>query len=243
MMLVKVVILCIGVRNTNKAIKQLLSSTKIKQILMKRVLMLFIIFLITSWSVSAQDTDKRSSYKLKYGIKGGINIANVDESPTPKVDTKNLIGITGGVFITIPIDSNFSIQPELLYSQMGATVSASALYGGDQKLVLSYIDLPILAKYDLSKSIGLYAGPQIGYLNSAVIKSANSLSFYPNNDFSSHVKKIDVRAIIGVDVYFSEVMYLSGRYQLGLMNASSSTDGVTDKNNAFTITLNFPLSH
>ena len=210
---------------------------------MKRVFMLIIITTITAWSLSAQGIDKPKRYRLKYGIMGGVNFANVEESPTPKVETKNLIGINAGAFVTIPFDSTFSIQPELLFSQMGATVSSNAFYNGDERLVLSYIDLPILGKYYVSKSVGIFAGPQIGYLNSAIVKSANSTSLYPSNDFSSHVKKFDFRAIIGAEVYFSEVMYLSGRYQLGLMNASNSTDGVTDKNKAFTITLNFVLSH
>ncbi len=209
----------------------------------KLPLLLFIITTITSVNISAQVNVKSKTDKLKYGIKVGVNFANVEESPTPTINIKQSIGITGGAFVTIPIDSNFSIQPEILYSQMGATISNGSIYNREAKLVLSYIDVPILAKYDFTKSFGIYGGPQIGFLNSAVFKSPDSMTDYPNTDFSKNVKKLDLRAIVGADLHFSEVMYLSGRFQLGLVNVSSSTNGVTDKNNAITLTLNIMLSY
>ena len=210
---------------------------------MKKYLKLLTISVLIVLKISAQDTLVNKGLKLKYGIKGGINIANVTETPSPTVETKSLIGINAGFFATIPIDTNFAIQPEFNYSQMGATVSGNAFSGGDLKLILSYFNVPLLAKYYPAKSIALLAGPQIGFLNSAITKSANSLSLSPSNDFSSHVKKLDFSAVFGAELFFSDILYLSGRYQLGLANVSSSTDGVTDKNNGFTITLNLIISN
>ena len=55
----------------------------------------------------------------------------------------------------IPIANRFSFQPELLYSGQGSSVN------------LNYLNIPLMAKYNLTKEFSLEAGPQIGFLLSA----------------------------------------------------------------------------
>ena len=50
-----------------------------------------------------------------FGLKAGMNVSSVSES-----NTKSKVGFYGGVLMNAPIATNFSIQPEILYSGKGA---------------------------------------------------------------------------------------------------------------------------
>ena len=207
---------------------------------MKNQQMLICIFLITVISVSAQKTEGTNNSRVKFGIKLGVNLANITETPTPtNVSTSSLLGFTGGLFSTIRLDSNFAIQPEFSYSQMGATVSGNTYTGDKQKLLLTYLNVPILVKYYPIKPLALVLGPQIGFLNSASNNSSNGIS--SGNDISSTLKKNDFSGILGAEVNLSDILFLSARYQIGLANVSNSTDGTTDKNSGFTFTIDLLL--
>jgi len=207
---------------------------------MKKQLTLICIFLIAVISVSAQKTEGANSSRVKFGIKLGVNLANITETPMPtNISTSSLLGFTGGIYSTIRLDSNFAIQPEFSYSQMGATVTGGSFFGDKQKLLLTYLNVPVLVKFYPIKPLALVLGPQIGFLNSASSNSSNGIS--SGNDISSTLKKNDFSAIVGAEVNLSDILFLSARYQIGLANVSNSTDGTTDKNNGFSFTLDLLL--
>lgn len=85
---------------------------------------------------------------VKYGIKGGFNGATF--SGTDSKGSEYKAGFAAGVFANFGINDQFSIQPEVLFSQKGASVDdfqTSALGSGTTfKSTLSYIDVPILAR-------------------------------------------------------------------------------------------------
>ena len=197
---------------------------------------------MTIWTLSAQEVDENKSHKVKFGIKLGVNLANVTETPAPtNASTSNLLGFNGGVFSTIKLVRNFAIQPELLYSQMGSKVSYNDYIGDNKKLLMTYVNVSMLAKFHPCKPFALLAGPQIGFLNSATSQLA--ITNGPSNDFSRLVKKNDFSAILGTEFKLSDILFLSARYQIGMANVSNSTDGGTDKNNCFTFTIDLLLSY
>ena len=89
------------------------------------------------------------------------------EMNTDGTDSKTSFHI-GGV-VEIPISDSFSVQPELLYSSQGAKAESS--FGGDVDFKLSYLNLPIMAKYYVAENFSLEAGPQVGLLLSAKVES------------------------------------------------------------------------
>lgn len=169
-----------------------------------------------------------------YGVKAGINIANIAiKTNDATVSQNSLVGLNAGVFATIPVALGFAIQPELLYSGLGTKASAE---GDNVQIKLDYITLPVLAKYKvIGTGLGIYIGPQVGYLVSSKVKSGGI-----SVDVDDSFKKADFSGIGGVDYALPFGLSLSARYQLGLVNIAKEASGdESAKNNAFTLSVGF----
>lgn len=112
------------------------------------------LFLCIITTINAQNNPTPRSY---VGIKGGYNLAAVSFDGEGETDQRHgfHIGVYGESFIS----ENFSIQPELLYSQQGYEIADS---NGTFTQKLDYINLPLMLKAYPSKNFFLEAGPQIG---------------------------------------------------------------------------------
>lgn len=186
--------------------------------------------------------DEVTATGVRFGVKAGINIANVTIKPEDDESSLgSLVGINGGFFATIPVSAGFAIQPELTYSGLGAKTKTSALGGEgggteNAKLMLNYLTLPVLAKYTFEDAgFAAYLGPQIGYLLSAKGKYGGE-----TEDIKEEVKSTDISGIIGVGYFLPMGVGLSARYQLGLSNIAKDTEGEGSlKNKALTFTLGY----
>ncbi|MBO9586147.1 MAG: PorT family protein [Flavobacterium sp.] len=163
----------------------------------------------------------------RFGIKGGVNF------PTSSSDfheNETLIGYQVGIFSEIKPEEKYGIQPELLYSTHGVKnkfVQDGIAYNNDIKL--SYLNLPILAKYFVIDGLTVQAGPQIGFLMHAEENGVN---------ITDHVKTIDFGLDFGIGYNFLEVCSVDLRYSLGLSNAVDFHVGDNNykiKNNVFSL--------
>jgi hypothetical protein len=115
-----------------------------------------------------------SSLSPKFGIKGGVNLTNlyVDDDVS---DENMKVGFNAGFFAKLPVTRGFSIQPELLYSSKGAkeTYDNFILGEGEYRFNLNYIELPVLAVFNLAKNFNLHVGPYVSYLAGVNIKDLN----------------------------------------------------------------------
>jgi hypothetical protein len=111
--------------------------------------------------------------QAKYGLKGGLNISNLGGSDID--DNKAKLGFHLGGYVEVPLQSGFSIQPELVFSTMGCKFEDS----DDLRYNLNYLTIPVMAKYTFSQGIFLESGPQLGILLSAKAK---------NDDDSENIK-------------------------------------------------------
>lgn len=171
---------------------------------------------------------------VSYGVKAGINIANIAIKPEDAtVSQSSLIGLNAGFFATIPVAESFAIQPEVLYSGLGTKVSTG---GVNAEIKLDYITVPVLAKYKVTGTgLGIYVGPQVGYVLSSKIKSEGV-----SVDVDDSFKKADFSGIGGVDYSLPFGLSLSARYQLGLINIAKEASGdESAKNNAITLSVGF----
>ncbi len=158
---------------------------------MKNSLKILVIFLVFSITTS-------HAQKTKVGIRAGIglpNLRSVDDNVYSK-DYESVAGFDGGIFGDFGITEGFSIKAELAFSRKGgerngmqpipsATLDSSpegqalaqylqfagieTIYAEfDNKAVFSYIEIPILAKYEwsLSDTWGFYvnAGPYVSFI-------------------------------------------------------------------------------
>jgi hypothetical protein len=122
-----------------------------------------------------QQTTTESSLKPKFGIKGGVNLSNlyVDD-----VEDENMkVGVNVGVFAKLPVSRGFSIQPELLYTSKGSKLRYNNIFGdGEYRFNLNYVELPVLAVFNLGKNFNIHAGPYAALLTSANIKRLDNES-------------------------------------------------------------------
>src|SRR6478672_2399236 len=146
-----------------------------QQLFSPKSLMVVLLGLITTMSVSAQVQQNSSETHLspKIGIKGGVNFSNffIDNVQDKNVKT----GFNLGLFAKLPVSKGVSIQPELLYSTKGAQASYSnPLIGGDYRFNLNYLELPVLAVFNLGKNFNIHAGGYAAYLTSANVKAEDN---------------------------------------------------------------------
>jgi len=99
---------------------------------------------------------------IKVGVKGGFNGATFSGADSKGSEYK--AGFAAGALINFGISDNFSIQPEFLYSQKGASVDN---FQGNSnqtlKSTLGYLDVPIMFRYNIGeegKGLFVELGPQ-----------------------------------------------------------------------------------
>ena len=148
---------------------------------------------------------------VSLGIKGGVNVYNVHNDNDTKYDSK--AGFHFGLLGHIHFDSNFAIQPEIVYSAQGAK-------NGDTKYNLDYLNVPVLFQYMFDNGFRIQAGPQLGFLISAKSKNNND-----NTDIKDYYKPIDFGASIGASYVFPPTGFgIDVRYNLGLSNINKDSD-------------------
>ena len=102
---------------------------------------------------------------VKLGIKGGFNGSTF--SGTDSKGSEYKAGFAAGVFANFGVSDNFSIQPEVLYSQKGASIDDFVVSGVTYKHTLGYLDVPIMFRYNVGadgKGFFIELGPQGSFL-------------------------------------------------------------------------------
>ncbi len=122
---------------------------------------LVILFFIFFFATGFQHLIAQGAPKPIVGAKLGLNFANISG------ESGNKARIAGhlGVYSIISFDYFLKLQFDFLYSQQGHGSDT-----GDGELNLSYINIPILARYEMSYNINVNAGLQVGFLLSAKSK-------------------------------------------------------------------------
>ena len=170
---------------------------------MKNLLLLAVVTALGFTNVNAQ--------KIKFGAKGGLNFASVSGDNTNGTDV--VTSFNFGVVSEIPISDKFSFQPELMYSGQG--------YGlKDNTIALSYLNIPLMGKYYLTKGLSVEAGPQIGFLFSAKNDKTNIKDLYTTFDFGAN---------FGLGYKLENGLNFSARYNLGLTDINN-LDNSSNKN-------------
>jgi hypothetical protein len=157
--------------------------------------------------------------KINFGAKAGLNLATLD-GDIEGAGTK--AGIHFGGMAEISINDKFSVQPELLFSTKGSDAEI-----GEDEINLSYISLPIMAKYYATEALSLEVGPQIGFLvNSEQEVEGGTIDLEGTND-------IDFSLNFGLGYKLASGINFSARYNLGLSNVFDDVEGVdVDVNNS-----------
>jgi len=130
--------------------------------------------MLTAWLSYGQDEyTNDDGTAAKIGVKGGVNFSNlrVDEV----ADENIKVSYNLGLFAKLPVSETFAIQPELLYSSKGSKLKYDnfVMGEGEYRFNLNYLELPVLAVFNIGEYFNIHVGPYIGFLTSANIKDLN----------------------------------------------------------------------
>lgn len=168
--------------------------------------------------------------KVKLGVKAGLNISSLtfDES---ELRSSSKMGFTAGLMVEVPIAKNFSLQPELLYSQQGTKTSffdqdvTNSNFKGT--IELNYLNIPLMLKYYVIKGLSVQAGPQVGILLKANNKYQDNFLGYENQE-SFNLKKyssgVDTSVNFGLGYQYKDKFYTDFRYNLSYSNVFKDGD-------------------
>ncbi|MET3535257.1 porin family protein [Chryseobacterium limigenitum] len=187
-----------------------------------------------------------SSNPVTFGVKGGMNVSSLSKNEGLD-DTKSKIGFNAGVFANIPVASSFSIQPEVIYNDLGAksTRNYTVLgnnYKDEYSTNLGYISVPVMFQYNALPNLYLEAGPEFGFLVSAKDKFKSSTNGSNNVSSTSTLNKDDFQTFnfgigIGAGYYFTDNLGVTARYTAGVTDIFKNNNGDAVRNNVFQVGL------
>ncbi|WP_337968724.1 porin family protein [uncultured Flavobacterium sp.] len=181
---------------------------------MKKMLLLAVLTVLGFTNVNAQ--------KIHFGAKGGLNFANISGDNTKGIDV--VTSFNFGILSEIPISDKFSFQPELMYSGQGYSFN-------DNTVALSYLNVPLMGKYYLTKGFSVEAGPQIGFLLAAKNEKVNVKESFNTVDFGVN---------FGLGYKLENGLNFGVRYNLGLTDINNvDNSSVKNKNGVFQVSVGY----
>lgn len=183
--------------------------------------MLLVTCMLTIWLFGQSGT---------LGIKGGINIATLVSKNSGNSGAK--ISYHAGALTRYQFTSQWSIQPEVLYSKQGIRQSLS---GSNYDINLDYINVPLLFQLLIKSGFRVQAGPQIGFL-----LSAKNIYLGVERDIKSNYKNIDFSFPIGLSWSWPSGFGIDGRWVPGLNEIIVNSGSA--KNSVFQFGVNYQLS-
>jgi long-subunit fatty acid transport protein len=186
-------------------------------------------------------TSAQSLIPMKYGIKFGANISNIISTPNEgvkNIETSSQIGIAGGFYMEIALNDKWYINPELIYSQKGASFTyeythdydpnQSDVHNTSNELKLAYVEVNPTISYKATNKLALNFGPSVSFILTPDYTNLNDKG--QNDNLSSHSElpdgtyeeeTIDVGVNLGISYYLTENFLIDSRVNSSLMKAGT----------------------
>lgn len=183
---------------------------------MKKLQIILCVLLLGSISVNAQKkkSSKNSAKpKVEFGVKAGANISKVNGYENTYV-FGNKIGYYGGFVANYPLSKAFSIQGEVYYNMIGASVKnhdGKSPFKGNANM--DYISVPVLAQYKFTSELYVETGPELNYNLSSKIKGIEGRDVI---DMTEYNKKMVFSWGIGAGYFFNENIAANFRANIGI---------------------------
>jgi len=203
---------------------------------MKKSVLLTLITLLTL-GLNAQ-----SLIPTKFGIKAGLNFSSLSISSIDGVKptiNSSQIGIAAGVCVHIPLSDKWFVNPEVLYSQKGASfeyefthdyaVNQRDTFNTTNQLTLSYIELNPTISFKASDKLSLNFGPSVSFL----IGEKNIYTQKPTENplNTTHIltdglveaATLDIGLNLGLSYFITHNFLVDTRVYTGFMKAAEVT--------------------
>jgi hypothetical protein len=200
---------------------------KLQFALLKQVLLAITVIMAPILGYSQeQQTGSEGRLTPKFGIKAGVNLANLYVDDVQDENMK--VGLNVGLHAKVPLFRGVSLQPELLYTSKGTKVTYNNLLmgNGEYRFNLNYVELPVLAVVNIARNINVHAGGYGAYLASANVKDMDDDGnvYDISNLNEDNFNRFDYGLVggLGVDV---ENFTIGARYNYGLKEVGKSGSG------------------
>ena len=229
-------------------------------------MMMVAVALMTAVSANAQF--KKGTWSLQPYMGGVVSsVTNADnfalEDGTP-LKKKMSVGCIIGGEAEYQFADRFSVAAGVNYTSQGCAWEDLSYWEDgirvkikDQRDILGYIKIPIVANYYIFKGFAVKTGVQFGFMVSSKFYAHGTanmdvlgdgvnreVDLYGTVDMKDQYKKFDFAIPIGVSYQFKVPITIDARYQLGLTRVNKMTyDGVKNsKNSVFTLTVGYKFA-
>ena len=131
------------------------------------------------------------SQDIRYGVRAGLNVSNLDFDPDANFENKHRNGFAFGGFVDFGLTETVSVLTELQWSAEG---------GKAPDLRADYIKLPILLRFAASERFTLGAGPQLA------LKTWQDTDGFSTFTFSG---------VLGVEYMITDELFIDTRFTYG----------------------------
>jgi opacity protein-like surface antigen len=146
--------------------------------------------------------------EVRYGVRGAVNVSNLDFEPDATFKNQHRNGFAFAGFVDFGLSENVSLTTEIQWSAEG---------GKDEAIRADYLQMPIMIKLAVSDRLSLGAGPQI------------ALKTWENSDgFSTFT----FSGVVGAEYMITDELFVDARFSYGLTNILDDDDlpGIEAKN-------------
>jgi hypothetical protein len=209
----------------------------------KRTIISLCLLLGISFAAQAQ--------QLRFGIRGGLNIASIDDYNVMQVpeddeeaDLNSRLGAYAGVVMQYLFDDHWGIESGLYYTQLGGKLDRTAAPVCKVTASPSYLQLPIqvLYRFPIGQS-GFSIYPAVGIylaygLGGKVKMEGNTEGFYipKTYDYFGEAKRFDAGAALGVNFEYRGFVLTAG-YDMGFLTVGKNVLNDNARNSAARISL------
>lgn len=134
------------------------------------------------------------SQDIRYGVRGSLNVSNLDFKPDPNFENKHRNGFAFAGFVDFGLSETLSLRTELQWSAEG---------GKDENLRADYIQLPILLRLNVSERLSFGFGPQF------------NLKTWQNRD---SFETFAFSGVVGAEYMITDELFVDVRYSYGFTN-------------------------
>ncbi len=195
---------------------------------MKKILMIAAMMVAT---VAAKAQFEPGTFTLQPKV--GVTLATISSD-----NTKFKFGMAAGIEGQYQLNNWFGLSAAVMYSQQGFKAKDIDLKGN-----LEYINIPVMAKFYVTKGLSLNVGLQPGFMTKAKAKISGR-----DRDFKDECNKVDFSIPMSIAYEFENGLTFEARYTTGLTNVGKdvfdSTDSSWDKayqnkNEVFMLTVGY----
>ena len=207
---------------------------------MKKMMMIAAMMVAT---IAAKAQFEPGTFTLQPKV--GVDLATITAD-----DSKYKVGLAAGIEGQYQLNNWFGLSAGLMYAQQGAKVK-----NYDVKANLEYLNIPVMAKFYVTKGLSLNAGLQLGFLTKAKAKASGD--YYLENingqrvqelDIKSNCNKVDLSIPLSIAYEFENGLTFEARYATGLTNVGKNANEtgnysyLKNKNDVFMLTVGYKFS-